>query len=561
MKKIISFLLVLMIVFGFEMLSEYHIHDNKIEYETMDGIESLSVKDALDISTKLDKVSLIAKFNYDEFTYPEFDRDNSNYKDATMEEVNAYRDAKRRAGKAYHQIKNKHIFSSLNISNYNYAYICSLLPFVEITFEQDEYVDCYEEVLAKITSHRDVSKVIIRKSNMKNRENLVGAIGEAAAGEMYSSDNYTGDGVTVGILETGIVDSTNSILSNQSITYFNQSGFTSTVTEHATKVASIIGGKEGMAPEATLLSAAVNGNVYEEVEWMVNNGADIINMSYGETVPTGIYSSDSAFIDNMVKTYNVVAIAAVGNTGEGTGKVGNPALGYNVIGVGSADMQGDVCDFSAYNVVNGPDKPTIITSGYSMTIPGFGLGNSGTSFSAAFLSGMIALLLDVYPDLKTRTEMVIAMACASAYPTTGYNKTEANGFNYYNGAGRFHLKHTYYNYYRIWTFNNTGGYNGKLIYEFTAHMNSGYTLQTSFAWLASANVSSATASFNCYEGVIKNASGEIVASAIATRSNVLFMRYYVTSTQRYTMQIYQKCDAISNTDKLAFAYSFSNTFS
>lgn len=548
--------MVMLLTFCIKMLNNYHINNEKIAYETLDGYQPLSISDKIEASTKLDKVSIIATLEYDQFSYPEFDRDNSNYKDATMEEVNAYRDAKRRAGKAYHAIKNKQIFSSLNMGNYDYVYVCSLLPFVEITFEQEEYIKNKDDVLAKLTSHRDISKVVIRESNVEKKESMVGAIGEAWAGDVYDRREYTGDGVTVGILESGIVDSTNSILSNQNITYYDQYAFNETVTDHATMVASLIGGTKGMAPDATLLSSAVNGHIYEEIEWMVNNGADIINMSYGESNPTGIYSSDSAFIDNMVKTYNVVAIAAVGNTGTDTGNVGNPGLGYNVIGVGAADMHGDVCSFSAYNVVNGPNKPTIVTSGYSLTIPGFGLGNSGTSFSAAFLSGMIATLLDAFPDLKTRTEMVIAMTCASAYHQAGYDKMEVNGFNKYNGAGRFHLQHTMDNYYRIWTFNNNGGSNGQKIYEFSAYIGTGYHLQASFAWLASATVSSATASFNCYEGRIINSKGEVVATATASQSNVLFLHYYVTSEERFTMQIYQRCNTFNGTDKLAFAYSF-----
>ncbi len=558
MKKILSVLIFILMTFSIKLLNEYNINATKIGYESLNGDSPLSVSDEIEASTILDKVSIIAKLSYDEFTYPEFNRNNSNYKDATMEEVNAYRDAKRRAGRAYHYIKNFLIFSSLNINNYEYAYVCSLLPFVQITFDNEEYVKTKEEILGKLTSHRDIAKVIIREGQTDQEGFFQLAIGEAWAGDVYDRREYTGDGVTVGILETGIVDSTNAILSNQNITYYDQPNFNETVTEHATMCASLIGGKQGMAPDVNLLSAAVNGNIYQEIEWMVNNGADIINMSYGETVPTGIYSSDSAFIDNMVKTYNVVAVAAVGNCGDGSGYVGNPALGYNVIGVGAADMHGDVCDFSSYKVERGPNKPTVVTSGYCLTIPGFSSGNNGTSFSAAFLSGMLATLLDAYPDLKTRTEMVIAMTCASAYHQPGYSTSQANGFNTHNGAGRFNLQDTMDNYYKIWTFNNAGGSNGLKVYEFSAYVSEGYDLQASFAWLATANVSSATASYNSYEARLINQNGELMAIATSDRSNVLFMYHRVTTEGRYTMQIYQRCNTFTGTDKLAFAYSIEN---
>ncbi len=556
MKKSISILIILVLSYGIFMINNYHINNSKINYVVSKNYQPSSIDESIDIATMLDKISLVAKLGYDEFTYPEFTYDEDIERTLLMEKVNKYRDAKRKAGRVYHAIKNYQIFSSLNMRNYESVYVCSLLPFVEITYNQVEYEKSKDEILAKLTSHRDISNVTIQKSLNKKEDKFDVALGEAWAADIYDHSTYTGDGVTVGILETGLVNTAHTNMSGHNIQTYSESGHQGSVTDHATMVASLIGGNTGMAPDATLLSASLYGNVYEEVEWLVNNGADIINMSFGESDPTGIYDSNSAFIDNMVKTYNVVAVAATGNGGNDVGCVTNPALGYNVIGVGAADFNGNVCTFTSNKVYIGPNKPTIVTSGKSLTIANIGSGNSGTSFSSAFASGMIATLLEAHPDLKSRTEMVIAMVCANAYYQSGYNKTENNGMNKYNGAGRFHLEQTIENHNRIWTFTNNEHGNNKLVYQFSAWIDTNHILQASFAWLASANVSEKTPIYNNYYAQIVNSSGTIVAEARSTFSNVLFMRYPVTTYDRYTMQIYSYNHSQTTADKLAFAYRF-----
>lgn len=537
------------------MLNNYQINNSKIVYAIGSNYQNESLEEQIEASTLLDRISIVAKLAYTQFTYSDFEYEKDG-EEATMEEVNAYRDAKRRAGKLYHKVKNTQIASTLNIKDYESSYVCSLLPYIEYTFEQDEYSENKDKVLAKITSHREVEEVVIQECKSKRKDSFNLALGEAWAGDIYDDGTYTGDGVTVGILETGLVNTSHENMSDHTILTYSQSGHSGSVTDHATIVASLIGGNTGMAPDATLLSASLYGNIYEEVEWLVDNGADIINMSFGETDPDGVYDDNSGFMDNIVKTYDVVAVAAVGNGGNDVGKVCNPALGYNVIGVGSADMNGNVSSFTSNVVTFGPDKPTIVTSGRSLTIEGFGMGNSGTSYSCAFTSGMIATLLEAHPSLKTRAEMVIAMVCANAYYQSGYDKTEASGFNRYNGAGRFNLEETIQNYNRILTFNNSVHTENSLVYQFSAYIREGRILQASFAWLVSVRSDSMLAYYNRYYAEIVNSSGEIVATANSMYCNVLFMRYPVTTSGHYVMKIYAGSVYEQEVDRMAFAYRF-----
>lgn len=167
MKKSLNMVIIFLLTFGIVMLKNYQINTSKISYVAAQNYQPASINESIEISTNLEKISLIAKLGYDEFTYPEFTYDDSD--EVTMEEVNAYRDAKRRAGKLYHAIKNRQIFSSLNIGDYDSAYVCSLLPFVEITYSQSEYEKNKDEVLAKLTSHRDITNVTIQSTYVEKK--------------------------------------------------------------------------------------------------------------------------------------------------------------------------------------------------------------------------------------------------------------------------------------------------------------------------------------------------------------------------------------------------------
>lgn len=555
MKKLWNILLISILTISIIALNNLKINEAKIVYELGGDYEPQSLKEGLEISSSLEKVSVIAECNYDEFTYPDTLPENP-----TMEEVNAYRDAKRAAGRAYHTRRNIQIASSLNLKNYESVYVCSLFPFIEYTYNKNEYAEHKEEVLAKITSHRDVSNVVIKSAIVDQQEKFQIAILEANAHDTHSSNGYTGDGVTVGVLDIGLVDVTNANMAGHSITIYDQPRFNETVTDHATICASLIGGNTGIAPDVTLLSSALKtSNLYGEVEWMINNGADIINMSFGESEPTGRYDSNSAFVDNAVKLYNVICVASVGNGGCHTGKIGNPALGYNVVGVGSSTHSKNIASYSSIVVVDGPTKPTIVAPGDNLTITNFGRENSGTSYACAFTSGMIATMLEAHPDLKTKPEMVLAMLTANAQPFEGYPRAKDNGYNDQIGAGRIDLDKTIMNYNRILSFNHSGGSDGELVYHFSAYMMIGDVLQASFAWLAKATVANHQVDFNNYEAkIVRRSDGKVCAIANSNADNIQFMRYVVDKEDFYEMRIYQKCGSISssNADRIAFAYRY-----
>jgi hypothetical protein len=131
---------------------------------------------------------------------------------------------------------------------------------------------------------------------------------------------------------------------------------------------------------------AQTSNIVAAIYYAVNNGASVINMSFGESD----ISAEVMQAVNYATRNNVVCVASTGNAG--TQAIVYPASYGNVLGVTSVNAQGYLSTFSNY----GPDITAVAAPGENLvtTYPG---GNyaavSGTSFSAALIAGGVSELL------------------------------------------------------------------------------------------------------------------------------------------------------------------------
>jgi cell wall-associated protease len=192
---------------------------------------------------------------------------------------------------------------------------------------------------------------------------------------------------------------------------------------HGTHVAGIIAadrnntlGMRGIADHVLIMSvrAVPNGDerdkdVANSIYYAVDNGADIINMSFGKS-----YSPGKKYVDKAVKyaqRKGVLLIHAAGNSGEEVtptnnypnrwlGKRGKAAGNWIAVGASSWEqgesLPGSFSNYSSQSVdffAPGVDV-------YS-TLPGNDYDeNSGTSMAAPAAAGVAALLLAYYPELK-----------------------------------------------------------------------------------------------------------------------------------------------------------------
>ena len=281
----------------------------------------------------------------------------------------------------------------------------------------------------------------------------LGDIAKSIRADVAYAQGYTGKGIGIALIDTGvvpvagltsgnIVNGPDLSLESQVPGLLHKDGY-----GHGTHLAGIIAGRDntagtgfrGIAPDAKLTSIKVgtsNGavdvsQVMAAIDWVVQHRNDdktnpirIINLSYGtdSTLSRDTNPLASA-VENAWKA-GIVVVVAAGNTGA---NITVPATDVNPIVVGSADPNGTTnpaddkaSDFSASQGrvlgagmtvglsvdVLAPGRSVVSLrdpGGYADTAyPSARQGDrfftgSGTSQSAAVVSGAIALILQKYP--------------------------------------------------------------------------------------------------------------------------------------------------------------------
>jgi subtilisin family serine protease len=144
----------------------------------------------------------------------------------------------------------------------------------------------------------------------------------------------------------------------------------------------------------------------------------VINMSFDIQIPSPQLQNAISYATNN----GVICVAAAGN--EGKMEVTYPAGLSKVIGVGSTNNSGQRSTFSNFG-----------TSSIFMAAPGEGLitpfpggnyaGAWGTSFSAALVSGAVASLLQINPQLSY-SAVTSALSAGMPIPTQQLGRDQLN---------------------------------------------------------------------------------------------------------------------------------------
>ena len=418
-----------------------------------------------------DKVEIKVLCDYENFSY-DFAANANKSVEQQRSEIFAQ-------GKAYHTQKNQQIINQIDTDDMDGLYVSTYSPyFIYESTLQEITANNYEQ-LNDLASYSYIEKIYVSPESQYQPmlEEATEAIGVA---DYIDTGTLTGEDIVIGILDLGIVDEEHSNFNNIDLTVRKEWYYIETVTEHATTIASIMA---KMCPDAKLLSVELSGNAVSEIDWMLDRNVNVINLSYGDENATGNYDSDSAYMDYIVNTYKVTIVAAVGNSGREAGYVANPALGYNVIGVGASSVVNpNVASLSSYKEINGPDKPNIIAPGLAIKIDPF-YYHSGTSFSAPIVSSCVALLMEERTDLTIHPEYVLALMM-----NNGDRSDEGNtiGLDDSAGAGRINFESmmTYINNIIPITNNSNSVY---LTRTFNVVLLHNQTIRATAAWLSKAN--------------------------------------------------------------------------
>ncbi|OAN33665.1 S8 family peptidase [Microbacterium sp. H83] len=206
--------------------------------------------------------------------------------------------------------------------------------------------------------------------------------------------------------------------------------------DHGSWVASLAAGRGapdgtgmiGVAPEADLLSISVGfgaaaavpftEQVAEGMRWAVDNGADIINLSFTTNTLDWDRSWDDAFL--YAFEHDVVVVVAAGNRGSGTNIIGAPATIPGVLTVGGVDQTGTASiEASTQGITIGIAAPSEGLLGVSAD--GEIARWSGTSGAAPIVAGIAALVRSAHPDMNAAN--VINRIIRTAIPVDGMTRT------------------------------------------------------------------------------------------------------------------------------------------
>lgn len=242
------------------------------------------------------------------------------------------------------------------------------------------------------------------------------------------ADGFTGVGIRVGIVDTGIDPDHPDFAGRVSATRdFTGEGDRDN-NGHGTHVAGIVGGSgaqsggkyRGVAPDCTLIVAKVlkgNGSgmmsdVIAGLEYAANLYAQVINLSLGGGSNCDGTDALSVACNNLVDQGIVVCVAS-GNAGPGAGTLGSPGCAEKPITIGATDKQDGIAGYSSRGpTADGRVKPDICFPGssiHSCRAKGTSMGDpidayyttaSGTSMATPHASGASALLLQAHPELK-----------------------------------------------------------------------------------------------------------------------------------------------------------------
>jgi subtilisin family serine protease len=281
---------------------------------------------------------------------------------------------------------------------------------------------------------------------------------ETQADEFWS-DGYTGAGVDVALIDSGVVPvdglaASGKVINGADLSFESQSKDLRYLDTfgHGTHMAGIIAGRDnaippgtrrfgsdsfvGMAPDARIVNvkvADVNGvtdvsQVLAAIDWVVQHRQDngmnirVLNLSFGTDGVQDYVLDPLTYAAEVAWRKGIVVVVAAGNRGFGSPRLNNPAYDPYVIAVGAADPQSpqthvddEVAEFSSCGSAS--RHPDLIAPGKSVVSlrdPGSGIDvahpegrvrgrffrGSGTSQAAAVVSGAAALIIDQRPSIS-----------------------------------------------------------------------------------------------------------------------------------------------------------------
>jgi subtilisin family serine protease len=229
--------------------------------------------------------------------------------------------------------------------------------------------------------------------------------------------------------------------------YYGNNDVMATDPSHGTHVAGIIGavrgngvGMDGVADHIKIMvvRAVPDGDEHDKdiangIRYAVDNGAKVINMSFGK-----YFSPEKNWVDDAVKyaeSKGVLLVHAAGNESSNVDSkphFPNPTLlegkkstNWITVGASGPTLETLIAPFSNY----GKKDVDVFSPGMSIysTLPGSTYGkNDGTSMASPVVAGLAALILSYYPNLTPAEIIQILKQSATRFDGKMVNRPSEN---------------------------------------------------------------------------------------------------------------------------------------
>lgn len=216
------------------------------------------------------------------------------------------------------------------------------------------------------------------------------------------NSKFTGKDIKISVVDTGISLDHPDLIVKEGVSFVSYTNSYDDDNGHGTQVAGVIGaldngmGATGIAPDSNLYAVKVLDNyrtgkisdMVAGIDWCITNKMDIINLSIA--LPNNSLSLEK--IINKAYSEGILIVSSVGNYGTENANDDNieyPAKYETVIGVSSVDSDNKRAIFSSTGSANEIAAPgiSLLTTNVNKSY----IRSSGTSLSAAYVSGILAL--------------------------------------------------------------------------------------------------------------------------------------------------------------------------
>lgn len=238
-------------------------------------------------------------------------------------------------------------------------------------------------------------------------------------------DVKTFDNLKIGIIESGIVDESLECFRNITLYTEPLENQNLKVSDHANAICYLINKVSDKILHKDIYSAQINYDgtftqtIMHALEWYKRKDVKIINVSWGMDSLSDVYTKIDNIFDYYASNHNMIFIKSGGN--ETKEMVSLPGNSKNIITVGALNSDKSIMTESNYSATY--MKPLIVAPGSKIEESGFldllaniddENKNSGSSFSSAITTGIVALLNAEFPNYFNNIETIITTLSAGA---------------------------------------------------------------------------------------------------------------------------------------------------